>query len=333
MIFLTGEIRIANKRDGFKNLESHEMKKLYFFSNTKLKFVEIKKFQLKFSILLIFLSLTVSFIIFSSYMILNEIINPDSDIQTLKFKNRELKSTLTVLLNRYKDFDEQLNRLADINNDLRLSANLQPYSIEDRDFGTGGSNQLNWVPKNMSDLDNVVDEINNYVEKISSKINFETNNYSQIEETLAINQKLYDAIPALKPVDANYGDRFGIRLHPILKIRRMHTGIDLLANTGTPVYAPGDGTVTFVGNRGGLGKCIIIDHGFGYTTLYGHLSTYKVKKRDTVKRGDLIALSGKSGLSTGPHLHYEIRHNGVALNPINFIYDDIALFDFKNEKY
>jgi murein DD-endopeptidase MepM/ murein hydrolase activator NlpD len=119
-----------------------------------------------------------------------------------------------------------------------------------------------------------------------------------------------------------------MRYHPILKRRRMHHGLDFLSNTGEEVFSPGSGIVTYVGRKGGYGKIIRINHGFGYETLYAHLSKYKVKKGQRVKRGELIALSGNSGsLSTGPHLHYEVRHKGVSLNPRNFIFDDIRLFD------
>jgi murein DD-endopeptidase MepM/ murein hydrolase activator NlpD len=119
-----------------------------------------------------------------------------------------------------------------------------------------------------------------------------------------------------------------MRRHPILKIKRMHNGLDFIAYYNTPVYAPGGGIVEYVGRRGGFGKMVVINHGFGYKTRYAHLNKYKVKKGQKVKRGDLIALSGNSGLSTGPHLHYEIRHNGIALNPRNFIFDDIKIFEF-----
>ena len=112
----------------------------------------------------------------------------------------------------------------------------------------------------------------------------------------------------------------------------MHHGLDFLSNIGDSVHAPGDGVVTFVGNRGGYGKVVRINHGFGYETLYAHLSKFKVKKGQKINRGDLIALSGSSGsLSTGPHLHYEVRHKGISLNPRNFIFEDVRLFDSSNK--
>ncbi|MCK5456966.1 MAG: M23 family metallopeptidase [Melioribacteraceae bacterium] len=159
------------------------------------------------------------------------------------------------------------------------------------------------------------------------KIKLENENYSEIKNTFESNSELYDALPAIKPTTGNFGDRFGMRRHPIIKIKRMHNGVDFLPYYNTPVYAPGGGIIEYVGRNGGFGKMVIINHGFGYKTRYAHLNKYKVKKGQKVKRGDLIGLTGNSGLSTGPHLHYEVRHNGIALNPRNFIFDDIKIFE------
>ena len=107
----------------------------------------------------------------------------------------------------------------------------------------------------------------------------------------------------------------------------MHEGVDIITNIGTPVNASGGGKVDFVGYKGGFGLCIEIDHGFGYRTVYGHLSANLVSIDQKVSRGQIIAKTGNSGLSSGPHLHYEIQHNGVKLNPMDFIFDDLRIFD------
>jgi len=124
-----------------------------------------------------------------------------------------------------------------------------------------------------------------------------------------------------------------MRIHPILKRYKRHEGLDINTDRGTPVIAPGKGRVTFVGRRGGYGLAIEIDHGFGYNTFYAHLSKSLVKKGQYITRGDLIAKTGNTGLSSGPHLHYEVRHNGVKLNPVDFFFDDVNFFELKkNEK-
>ncbi|MGB5850067.1 MAG: M23 family metallopeptidase [Ignavibacteriaceae bacterium] len=142
------------------------------------------------------------------------------------------------------------------------------------------------------------------------------------------NESLFESIPAIIPTKGDYiGSRFGIRSHPILKIRKMHTGIDFVVNTGAPVYAPGKGKVVFIGRNGGYGLEIRIDHGFGYRTRYAHLSKVLVKRGQKISRGDLIAKTGNSGLTTGPHLHYEISHNGRKLNPSQFFFDDLGFIE------
>jgi murein DD-endopeptidase MepM/ murein hydrolase activator NlpD len=121
-----------------------------------------------------------------------------------------------------------------------------------------------------------------------------------------------------------------MRLHPILNIYRMHEGIDIINEVGTSVYASADGTVDFTGRRGGYGLAVEINHGYSLKTLYGHLSKIVVREGQQVKRGELIARSGNTGLSNGPHLHYEVRINGVAQNPTEYFFDDIHPRDFQN---
>lgn len=128
-------------------------------------------------------------------------------------------------------------------------------------------------------------------------------------------------MPALLPADGVIVSGFGMRLHPILRVRKMHEGIDILLPYGSPVYAPGDGIVRETGRSAGYGLYIILEHpATGYRTLYGHLSKVLVRRGQKVQRGDQIALSGNSGRSTGPHLHYEVRDSqGRALNPLQFV--------------
>lgn len=304
------------------------MKQFYYFSKNKLKFVEIRNFYRKFVFLVLFFSTLISFLIFGTFFLVNEIINPDAKLTELKSENRALANKLSDALNKYDELEGELKELQNQNNYLRLAVNLEPLNEQDREVGTGGG-VFNEIPvSNSEDIQKIVNALNLKIDRVSSEIKFEKNNYMEISNTLEKNKLLYDAIPAIKPAYGPYGDRFGMRRHPILKIRRMHSGLDILVNTGTPVYAPGGGKVVFAGRRGGYGRTIEIDHGFGYKTIYAHLKKILVKRGQRVTRGDKIALSGNSGkLSTGPHLHYEVRHNGIALNPRNFIFDDVNIFD------
>ena len=118
---------------------------------------------------------------------------------------------------------------------------------------------------------------------------------------------------------------YGYRIHPIYKVRKMHWGTDFSAPAGAPIYATGDGTVTtYKRSRSGYGHHIVIDHGFGYETLYGHMSKIEVNKGQRVKRGEIIWYIGSTGSSTAPHLHYEVIKDGRKINPINFFFNDLS---------
>ena len=141
------------------------------------------------------------------------------------------------------------------------------------------------------------------------------------------------ARPAIQPISLkdlhHFGSSFGVRFHPILKVIRPHNGIDLTASRGTPIYATADGTVTQAGySTGGFGNRILLDHGYGYETLYGHCSELLVKRGDRVKRGEVIARVGSTGLSKSPHLHYEVHVNGRPVDPINYYANDLSAGEY-----
>ncbi len=304
------------------------MKKYYYFSKSKLKFVEIRNFYRKFVFLVLFFSVIASFFLFGSFLVLNEMVNPDIEVKSLKKKNEQLLSNFKQLAEKYKSLDEKINSLKETGKDLRLATNLDPIPYEDFDFGKGGNIISSYDFTKGEQLSGFVNDLNSYVSEISTKIKTESDSYKEISTSLKTNEAMYDNLPAIKPAEGILTDGFGMRFHPILKITRMHNGVDIICDIGTKVYATGGGTVDFAGRRGGYGLTLEIDHGFGYRTIFGHLSDIKVKVGQKVTRGDLVAFSGNSGkLSTGPHCHYEVRHNGIPLNPMNFIFEDVDLFE------
>ncbi len=297
------------------------MEKFYALRNGKLAPFNISKFKYPAIILgvIIFISLTLN--VFSLFSVLF----PDTDTRQLKIENYALKNRVVALSDEFKDLNNKVEELLSTNDELRLAVNLSPSEMDG--LGVGGSVFSETPINSSSDINDLLTNIDSHINNISSKINYEIESYNEIKESMQVNTNLYEAIPAIRPAKGYYGDKFGMRYHPILKRKRMHSGLDILSNIGEPVYATASGRVQMAGHYGGMGKMIKIDHGFGYKTLYGHLSKFKVKRGAQVKRGDLIGYSGNSGLSTGPHLHYEVRHNGIALNPRNFIYDDVKLFE------
>lgn len=303
------------------------MKKFYYFSKSKLKFVEIRNFYKKFVFLVAFFAVLVSFFVFGSFLVFNEFINPDSEVKSLKTSNKLLKQKFEELVERYQQLDDRVTQLNSQSKDLRLKANLEPKE-QDLTIGIGGSVFEPIESFSAGKINTFLKDVDNYVDQVSLKVKLEKNNYSEITSALKQNESLFEVIPAIRPCEGRIADDFGMRFHPILRINRMHNGIDIITDVGTKVYAPGAGVVEFVGWKGGYGLTLEISHGFGYKTLYAHLESVNVKQGQKLVRGDLMAHSGNSGrLSSGPHLHYEVQHNGVSLDPINFIYDDVKLFE------
>src|SRR5690606_17786624 len=245
----------------------------YYFSEKHLKFVEIKSFKSKISIYFSLAVLLVSTLVISGYILFSSFSGQDKEVSALRLENKALKNKLLDLSTDYSIIQNELADLSEISNQLRLALNLNPLSEEEKKLGIGGSQteiSIDFL-KLGSNLE--LSDALNYVDKITREFEFEKSEYLELSEQLNENQKLYESIPAILPTMGEYTKgNFGIRLHPILGRYRMHNGIDIVADVGTPVYSPGNGKVTFVGRRGGYGLTIEIDHGFGYTTVYAHLS-------------------------------------------------------------
>ncbi len=302
------------------------MKRLYYFSKSKLQFIEIKHYKTKLSIYLSFGIVCLVALIFTVYSLALSMFGFDS-YSSLNKENKLLHKKLDGVLIQYESLNKELDSLLIINNELRLAANLEPISEDEKKIGVGGGyfdNELDFLS---DDSQLKLQQAFNYMDEITRKINFEKKQYIDISGKLKENKRLFESIPAIKPCSGTVAMHgFGMRFHPILNIRRMHDGIDIITDRGTPVHVSGNGTVDFVGYRGGLGLAVEIDHGFGYRSVYGHLSKINVVQGQKVLRGDTIAKTGNSGLSSGPHLHYEIHHNGVKQNPIEFFFDDLNFF-------
>ncbi len=170
------------------------------------------------------------------------------------------------------------------------------------------------------------------LEEIKNIANIQKESFTSVAESTKDWKTLMDHMPWISPVSVEYrlGDGLRFReVHPVLGVPRMHYGQDFSVPYGTSVYATGNGTVIQSDwNSGGLGNCIVIDHGYGIHSIYGHLSNIKVAEGIRIKRGDLIGLSGNTGVSSGPHLHYQIEQYGAHKNPVNFFNNDISVEEF-----
>ena len=250
-------------------------------------------------------------------------------------ENEVLRAHLSSLDNRLQRFQSLMTGLQKSDDQLRTSVNLPSIPGDVRKAAIGGV-EMNTDYGLSGTANRLIADAMSALDILNRKAKLEEESYMSILKQSKKNQDLFAHIPAINPIrDGVESDGFGIRFHPILHIRLMHEGMDIVANVGTGVHATGDGVVSYAGRDGGYGNVVEINHGFGYTTLYGHLSKPLVEEGQKVKRGQVIALSGNTGLSTGPHLHYEIRKNGAHVDPTAYFfnnYDSYALYNSQAQK-
>lgn len=255
-------------------------------------------------------------------------------------KQKVLKRELENMKLHYELIDKKMVQAQEVldgiqkrDNDIyRVYFEANPIPEEQRKAGFGGVNRY----KSLDGFDNseMIIGATKDLDILSKQLYIQSKSLDEIIELAMDKEKLLASIPAIQPISkedlTRMASGYGWRQDPFTKARKMHKGMDFTSPKGTPIYATGNGKVIRADSRAtGFGKHIRIDHGFGYTTLYGHLSKYNVKKGDKVKRGDLIGYVGSTGRSRAPHLHYEVWYNKKAINPINFYYGDLSPEEFK----
>jgi murein DD-endopeptidase MepM/ murein hydrolase activator NlpD len=260
---------------------------------------------------------------------------PTAEIQKHKAENEQL-----VIINESlsKQVELQGQALAGIQNRdanlYRMMFNMDPIDPSVWQGGTGGHDPYAQIAK-FESAKTVVGTMEK-VERLSQQLKLQSKSLDTLASMAREKEKMMSSIPSIKPVradllaaslDALSG--FGYRLHPIHKVRRFHKGIDFSADKGTAIQATGEGVIEKADYDGGYGKCVIINHGYGYKTLYGHMSQIDVKEGDKVKKGQRIGLIGSTGSATGPHLHYEIHVKGEVVNPIPYCLDGLSPTEYQ----
>jgi murein DD-endopeptidase MepM/ murein hydrolase activator NlpD len=245
-------------------------------------------------------------------------------------ENRVLQNQLHYLTQQLDGIQKQLHFLGNKGNELRLLADLPKLDEDLQKAGIGGTDERVDFTSSPT-VNTLINNLRATADQAERELHLQTTSYEAIETTYDQNRIRFSHLPAIKPMDGFYNPNgFGMRLHPILNIVRRHDGIDIINEVGTSVYASAEGTIDFTGRKGDYGLAVEINHGYSMKSLYGHLSKVLVREGQKVKRGELIAQSGNTGLSNGPHLHYEVRVNGVAQNPTYYFFDDVSAKDFQN---
>ena len=234
-----------------------------------------------------------------------------NELQRLQVENLSQREELHSLVVKLEDLRQEIVVLAQNDAKVRVMAKLSAPK-GDSIAGIGG-------PAKAGDVSREFNEIQQRIDEVRRQIDLRRESQEEIQGILNDQRSLLAAKPLGWPVKGWLTSSFGLRRDPFNGKRKIHEGLDIAARTGTPVTATADGIVSSVKTQAGYGKMVTLDHGYGYRTLYGHNSKYNVKVGQRVRRGDRIASVGNTGRSTGSHVHYEIRLNGVPVNPHKYL--------------
>ena len=305
----------------------------YYYDSENLAYRKIKtRKRKKFGVVVLFLVASALFGFLSFIILLNTpyFETPKDRLQAREIENLKLNY---AILNKKLD---QANSVVDAieerdNNVYRAYFNKKSIPDSIRNIGLPGVNRY----KKLEGYNNsqLVMNTTKRIDVLNKELEIQSKSLDDILKLAEAKSDLLSAIPAIQPVRnenlKHLASGFGYRTDPFTKVKKMHEGMDFSAKTGTPVYATGDGIIERADNNAsGYGNHIVIRHGFGYETLYAHLSKYNAKAGQKVNRGDIIGYVGSTGRSEAPHLHYEVHKNGKVVNPLNFYYGNISAVEY-----
>jgi len=244
-------------------------------------------------------------------------------LKSLKRDYSQLSLTLSKLHKQMDLLSTHVINIEEKDRALRTYANMPQIDKDVRKLGIGGMEVVKpvKVENQLSDPASKLIDLEMNVDNLTRKVKLELASYSNIYNKVIKESDRLQSIPSIRPVNGGYiNSGFGYRNDPFTSKPRFHYGQDITVSSGTNIYAPSDGVVKYAARQGGFGKVIKLDHGYGYRTIFAHLSKFYVKWGQKVKRGDLIGKSGNTGRSAGPHLHYEVHRNGVPQNPLDYFF-------------
>lgn len=280
-----------------------------------------------------FLSLTVMLavallILYDNYFESPKELILKNEVKELEFYYDKLNKDVELLSNILDNIEQRDDNI------YRVVLGAEPIEKSVRDAGIGGADRYADIRERNIGHTRLVIALHEKVDKLRRKLYIESKSQDEVVLLAEKKEKLYASIPAIQPISNKQlialASGFGLRIHPVYKVKKMHNGIDFAASIGTPVYATADGFITKVEVRfSGYGKMVEIDHGFGYRTRYAHMHDFAIKKGQHVKRGDLIGYVGNTGLSTAPHLHYEVFINDQRVDPVHYFFNDLTAAEYE----
>jgi len=305
----------------------------YYYDSENLAYRKIiTKTRKKIGVVLLFLTASALFGLLFFILLLNTpyFETPKNKKQAREIEN--LKLRYAILNKKMEEIEDVIEFIEERDNNLyRVYFNASPIPAAERKSGFKEVDR--YAALEGYDNSQLVSNTTKRIDVLRKELAIQSKSLDAILKMAEAKDKLLAAIPAIQPVRnenlKSMVSGFGYRTDPFTKARKMHEGMDFTAKTGTPIYATGDGLVQRADNTAsGYGNHIVIRHGFGYETLYGHLSKYKCRAGQRVNRGDVIGYVGSTGRSEGPHLHYEVHKNGKVVNPLNFYYGNISAVEY-----
>ena len=299
----------------------------YKFNPDTLNYEQVEiNLKALFSKIVLFFVISLIFSAFMSFIFLEFLDSPKA--QSMQRENNRLLTQYRVMDKKLQGIQKVLSDLQQRDDNLyRVVFDADPIPNSIRKAGFGGADKY----AQLESFDNAQLVVNTArkLDIISKEAYVQSKSYDQLLTLARNKEKMLACIPAIMPISnkdlRHTASGWGFRIHPIYKIKLFHYGMDFSAPIGTPIYSTGDGVVESIRtSHTGFGRWIIINHGFGYETLYGHLSAFNVKKGQKVKRGSVIGFVGNAGTSTGPHVHYEVHKNGKPVNPQYYYFKDLS---------
>ncbi|MCJ7508952.1 MAG: M23 family metallopeptidase [candidate division Zixibacteria bacterium] len=280
-----------------------------------------KVFETKISLPLIYtlISLLAFLLLINLYFVIDSLNKTyqNNKLTELEKENRYLEKKLEGFNLLVSQLKGEVNSLIQNEKKIRLVFGLPEIDDEVREVGIGGPTGFDYkVGSPTLKKASLTEE---ELDKLLRQSKFERESFEEIYSQLLDKKMVLDHTPSITPVIGYFSRGFGMKKDPFTGMMQFHRGIDLAADRDTPIYAPANGSIIYIGHESGMGKVIRIAHGYGYETVYAHLRSTKVARGQMVKRGDLIATVGNTGYSTGPHLHYEVHYDGKAIDPLNYI--------------
>ncbi len=254
-------------------------------------------------------------------------------------KERILKRELNLYKTQYEIINDRIDILATVLEDIqerdddiyRVIFEAEPLPRAVREAAFGGTDRYGHLAGYQNSQ--LISETMQRVDRLSRQLYVQSRSYDEVFEMALNKADMLASIPAIVPISRGHQylvSGFGPRIHPTYKTLRMHQGVDFTSVIGTPIYATGNGVVVrSERNNYGYGMMVEIDHGYGYKTLYAHMSEIDVRIGQEVKRGEVIGKVGNTGTSTAPHLHYEVHRNNRAVNPVNYFFRDLSPEEFE----